>query len=63
MWSGNTTEVGVKTMITLLGGIVQKVLGNRVMHLLSGGSQSLAMKVAAVTNNKLTIITTDWVQE
>lgn len=50
-------------MITLHGGAVQKELDNKVTHLLSGGSQSVAIKVAALTKNKLTIITPDWVVE
>lgn len=50
-------------MITLHGGTVQKELDNKVTHLLSGGSQSVALKVAALTKNKLTIITPDWVLE
>lgn len=50
-------------MVTLHGGSVQKELDNKVTHLLSGGSQSVAIKVAALTKNKLTIITPDWVLE
>lgn len=50
-------------MITLHGGIVQKELDNKVTHLLSIGAQSVAMKVAALTKNKLTITTPDWVVE
>lgn len=50
-------------MITLHGGTVQKELDNKVTHLLSGGSQSVALKVAALTKNKLTIVTPDWVLE
>jgi hypothetical protein len=50
-------------MITLHGGVVQKELDNRVTHLLSIGAQSVAMKVAALTKNKLTITTPDWVVE
>jgi PAX-interacting protein 1 len=50
-------------MITLHGGTVQKELDNKVTHLLLGGSQSIAIKVASLTKNKLTIITPDWVQE
>ncbi|CRK86347.1 CLUMA_CG000101, isoform A [Clunio marinus] len=50
-------------MITFHGGCVKKELDNKVTHLLSGGSQSVALKVAALTKNKLTITTPDWVQE
>lgn len=46
-------------MITLHGGSVQKDLDNRVTHLLSGGSQSVALKVAGLT--KMIIVTPDWV--
>lgn len=48
-------------MITLHGGNVQKDLDNKVTHLLSGGSQSVALKVAGLT--KMTIVTPDWVVE
>lgn len=48
-------------MITLHGGTVQKDLDNKVTHFLSGESQSVAMKVATLTKNKLTVITPDWV--
>lgn len=50
-------------MITLHGGTVQKDLDNKVTHFMSGESQSVAMKVATLTKNKLTIITPDWVLE
>lgn len=50
-------------MITLYGGTVQKDLDNKVTHFMSGESQSVAMKVATLTKNKLTIITPDWVLE
>ena len=51
-------------MITFHGGTVQKEFDNKVTHLLSGGSQTIAIKIAALTTkNKLTIITPDWVQE
>lgn len=48
-------------MITLHGGTVQKELDNKVTHFVSGVSQSVAMKVASLTKNKLTIVTPDWV--
>lgn len=48
-------------MITLHGGNVQKDLDNKVTHLLMGGSQSVALKVAGLT--KMTIVTPDWVVE
>lgn len=50
-------------MITLHGGAVQKELDNKVTHLLSGGSQSVAIKVATLTKNKPIIITPDFVVE
>lgn len=50
-------------MITLHGGTVQKELDNKITHLLSGEPQTVAIKVAALTKNKLTIITPDWVLE
>lgn len=51
------------SMITLYGGIVQKDLDNKVTHLISVGPQSVAIKVAALTKNKVTIITPDWIQQ
>lgn len=48
-------------MITFNGGNVQKDLDNKVTHLISGGSQSVALKVAGLT--KMTIVTPDWVIE
>jgi hypothetical protein len=50
-------------MITYNGGTVQKELDNKVTHLLCASSQSVAIKVAALTKNKLTIVTPDYVIE
>lgn len=51
-------------MITFHGGTVQKQFDNKVTHLLSGGSQAVALKLAySLNKSNLTIVTPDWVQQ